>query len=120
MISTFKDLTLWQEAMELVIDVYKITKQFPKSEMYGLCSQMQRCAVSVPSNIAEGHQRNSTPQFLQFISIARGSLGELETQIILAFRLEYLDKNTKEELLNRVARVGRLIGGMMKSLKAKV
>jgi len=120
MISTFKDLTLWQEAMELVIDVYKITKQFPKSEMYGLCGQMQRCAVSVPSNIAEGHQRNSTPQFLQFISIARGSLGELETQIILAFRLEYLDKNTKEELLNRVARVGRLIGGMMKSLKAKV
>ena len=120
MIQTFKDLTVWQEAMELVVDVYKTTREFPKSEIYGLTSQMQRAAVSIPSNIAEVHQRNSTPQFLQFISIARGSLGELETQIILAHRLDYLNEKIQNELLERVARIGRLIGGLMKSLKAKL
>ncbi len=120
MIYTFKDLTLWQEAMELVVDIYKATRLFPKSEVYGLSSQMQRATVSIPSNIAEGNQRNSTPQFLQFISIARGSLGELETQIILAFRLDYLDKNKQDELLVRVAKIGRLMGGLIKSLKAKL
>ncbi len=120
MVRTFKDLIVWQEAMELVVEIYKITRQFPKAEMYGLCSQMQRAAVSIPSNIAEGNQRNSIPHYLQFVSIARGSLGELETQIIISNKLEYLDKVTQENLLLQTAKVGRLIGGLMKSLKAKI
>uniref|UniRef100_UPI00403F312F four helix bundle protein n=1 Tax=Bernardetia sp. ABR2-2B TaxID=3127472 RepID=UPI00403F312F len=80
---------------------------------------MQRAAVSIPSNIAEGNQRNSIPQYLQFVSIARGSLGELETQIILSYKLDYLDKDTQDELLLKIGKIGRLTGGLMKSLKTK-
>ncbi|PIY11559.1 MAG: four helix bundle protein [Flexibacter sp. CG_4_10_14_3_um_filter_32_15] len=119
MIRTFKDLIVWQEAMELVVEIYKITRQFPKSEIYGLSSQMQRAAVSIPSNIAEGNQRNSIPQYLQFVSIARGSLGELETQIMLSHKLEYLDKKTQDKVILQTEKIGRLMGGLMKSLKTK-
>ncbi len=119
MVRTFKDLIVWQEALGLVVDVYKVTEKFPKSEMYGLTSQIRRSAVSVPSNIAEGNQRNSIPQYLQFVSIARGSLGEVETQIILSYKLDYVDKNTQDDLLLKVEKIGRLIGGLMKSLKVK-
>ncbi len=119
MVRTFKDLIVWQEALEFVVDVYKVTEKFPKSEMYGLTNQIRRSAVSIPSNIAEGNQRNSIPQYLKFVSIARGSLGELETQIILSHKLDYVDKNTQDDLLLKVEKIGRLIGGLMKSLKAK-
>ena len=90
--SNFKELMVWQKAIDLVTEIYKITRAFPKEEVFGLVSQMQRAAVSIPSNIAEGHERNSEKEFAQFLCIARGSLAELETQIIIAEKLSYIMK----------------------------
>src|SRR5690606_24522123 len=90
-IQSFRDLLVWQKAMNLVTEVYQLTQQFPKEEMYGLSSQIRRAVVSVPSNIAEGHQRG-TKEFLQFLKIAKGSLAEVETQLEIALRLNYLQE----------------------------
>lgn len=111
------DLIAWQEAMALVKDVYFITKDFRKEEMYGLTNQMRRAAVSVPCNIAEGAARTSGKEMLQFLAIARGSLSELETQIIISNDLGYL-KATKE-VINRVEHIFALIGGLMNSMRRK-
>lgn len=92
MINSFKDLIVWQKSMELVEKVYKITESFPTKEQFGLISQMRRAAVSIPSNIAEGYGRNSTGSYIQFLSIARGSLLELETQLELSKRLNFINK----------------------------
>jgi four helix bundle protein len=108
------NLQAWQEAMQLVKDVYAVTASFPKEEIYGLTSQIRRAAVSIPSNIAEGAARTGPKEFLRFLSIARGSLSELETQIILAKELNFMKSNT--ELLNRLNSVLGLIGGLMNSL----
>ena len=93
-IQNFKDLIVWQKAMDLVNEVYKITRQFPKSEVYALASQMQRAAVAIPSNIAEGHRRNHRPEYVQFLGIALGSAAELETQVLISEKqypeLDYL------------------------------
>ncbi len=86
-VRSYRDLTVWQRSMTLAELVYAATSQFPKSELYGLVSQMRRAAISIPSNIAEGHSRISTGGYVQFLGIARGSLAELETQIELAKRL---------------------------------
>ncbi len=91
-----KELTVWQKSMELAEDIYKITAQFPKNELYGLSSQMQRAAVSIPSNIAEGAKRGHKMEYIQFLSIANGSAAELETQLLLAKRL-YFDKSIEFE-----------------------
>jgi four helix bundle protein len=91
-INSFKDLIVWQKSMELVEKVYKITESFPTKEQFGLISQMRRAAVSIPSNIAEGYGRNSTGSYIQFLSIARGSLLELETQLELSKRLNFINK----------------------------
>ncbi len=91
-ITSFRDLRVWQAGMNLVESVYKLTGCFPKSETYGLCSQMQRAAVSVPSNIAEGYVRESTKEYLQHLSIAQASLAELSTQIEIAARLNYISQ----------------------------
>lgn len=104
-ISSFRDLNVWQFSMDLAEKVYKLTQGFPKQEMYGLSSQMQRAAVSVSSNIAEGHARDSTKEFLHFLSVALGSLFELETQLVLAGRLAYLEKKDLEEVLFNFDRV---------------
>ena len=111
----YRDLIAWQKAMELVTHVYEITKAFPDEEKFGLVSQMRRCAVSVPSNIAEGQARNSRGEFLQFLGIARGSTAELTTQLLLAENLGYLtdSKNTIE----MVEEVGRILSGLIKSLR---
>lgn len=90
---THKDLDIWRLSMDLVTNVYMLTKEFPKEEMYGLVSQMRRAAVSIPSNIAEGAARQSNKENLQFLYIALGSLSELETQAIIAKRLEYLKQD---------------------------
>lgn len=119
MIQSYKDLKVWQEAMNLVTEIYKATKLFPREEIYGLTSQMRRAAVSIPSNIAEGHQRHTTPQFLQFLSIARGSLGELETQIMIAHRLDYINLIQHDQMLQQAQKVGNLMGGLIRALKAK-
>ena len=119
-IQDFRDLKVWQVAMQLATVVYTLTHSFPKSEAFGLTSQMQRAAVSVPSNIAEGHARDSTKEFLRFISIAMGSLAEIETQIILAHKLNYIEERKLAELLERTGEVGRMLRGLQHSLKAKL
>lgn len=100
----FKDLIVWQKSYELVIEFYKITKNFPKDEIYGLSQQMRRCAVSIPSNIAEGYGRQYNKEYKQFLSIAYGSLCELETQYLLGIDLGYTEKRDiiVEQLLKEV------------------
>ena len=95
-ISSYRDLKAWQLSMDVVEHVYQLTQAFPKQETYGLTSQVQRAAVSIPSNIAEGHTRDSTKEFLHHLSIALGSLSELETQLILSERLRYINTSRVE------------------------
>ena len=90
---SYKDLELWQVSMNFVTEVYKLTKDFPKEELYGLTSQIRRCVISIPSNIAEGASRKGTKEFIQFLWIANGSLSEFETQIEIAQKLGYLEFN---------------------------
>ena len=116
-VKSYKDLIVWQKSMELVVGVYKITDQFPKEEVYGLISQMRRCVISIPSNIAEGSRRSSRKDFLKFLFISYGSGAELETQIEISKRLEYYNGNVfikSEELLNEVMRI---LNTMIKNLK---
>ena len=114
-IRNHKDLEVWKKSMDLVSDIYKITESFPNKELYGLTNQIRRAAVSVPSNIAEGAARNSKKEFIQFLYIALGSLSELETQIIIANRLEYL--NNLDTLSEDLKFVQKLINGLIYYLK---
>ncbi len=114
---SYRDLEVWQKAMILVVDSYQIAKRFPKSEIYGLASQMQRAAVSIPANIAEGRERQYTREFLQHLSIAYGSLAELETLVQIAERLNYLDVNQLKQILDKTAEVGRMLNGLRRSLE---
>jgi four helix bundle protein len=116
--ATHRDLHAWREAMTLVEVVYQATAQFPKAEFFGLVSQIRRCAISVPSNIAEGAARNSTRELVQFLGISCGSLSELETQLELAKRLGYLDADVN--VMPQVNRVGRLVRALRSSLRRKV
>ena len=109
------NLEAWQQALKLVKTIYSATSTFPKSELYGLTSQMRRAAVSIPSNIAEGSARNTTPEFLRFLYIARGSLAELETQLLIARDLGYL--KDAEAPKNELYQVTALLDGLIKSLK---
>jgi len=104
-IQSYRELNVWQLSMELADSIYDITAEFPKSEVHGLSSQMRRCAVSIPSNIAEGSARQGTKELLQFISIAQGSLAELETQLILSERRKYLTSDKLAELLTQTTSV---------------
>jgi four helix bundle protein len=117
-VRSYRDLVVWQKAMALAIAVYRATGHFPKDELYGLTSQMRRAAVSVASNIAEGQARHSRREFLLFLSHARGSLAELETQSVLAARLEFLSPESEQSLADRIAEVGRLLSGLRRSLKS--
>ena len=119
-ISSYQDLKVWQISMEITEEVYRLTQSFPKQEVYGLVSQSKRSALSVPSNIAEGHARDSTKEFLHYISIALGSLAELETQLILAQRLTYLERKDLDFILLKISEAGRMIRGLQKALKAKL
>lgn len=110
----YKDLEVWKEARKLVSDVYKLTDYFPKSEMFGLTSQARRCAISIPSNIAEGCSRYSDKDTNKFIDIAIGSVAELDTQLILASDLEYIVYN--ENLSQQVSKVSALLQGLKKYL----
>lgn len=101
---THKDLYIWQDGIQLVEIVYRLTASFPPSELYGLCSQMRRASVSVPSNIAEGAARQGEKEFVQFLYIALGSLSELETQCIIAHRLNYTDEHQIFEAIEALRR----------------
>lgn len=105
-IKNYRDLRVWQSGMELVVMVYEISDKFPSKEMYGLTSQIRRAAVSVPSNIAEGHTRGSTKEFLHHLSIAQASLAEVETQIEIAFRLKYCAQDELDKILTHSTSLG--------------
>jgi four helix bundle protein len=108
-VQSYRELIVWRKSMALVKDVYLRTQGFPKSELYGLTSQLRRAAVSVPSNIAEGQGRLSKGEFKQFLGHARGSLLELETQILIAQQLGYLPIEQMQNLLDRAAEAGRIL-----------
>ena len=108
---SFKDLIVWQKAYKLVLEIYKITKDFPKSEIYGLSQQVRKAAVSIPSNIAEGYGRKHRAEYRQFLSIAYGSLSELETQYLLSIDLQYT-KNC-ETIENLLKEVGSMLYRML-------
>ncbi len=114
----YGDLIAWQKAMDLVEQVYRITRQWPKDEMFGLTNQVRRAVVSVPANIAEGQGRTGSKEFLHHLSIANGSLCETETLLLIACQLSYLDESTLDPLLGRTTEVGRLIGGLIRSLRS--
>jgi four helix bundle protein len=107
-----RDLVVWQKAMTLVSDIYRATVEFPKYELYGLTGQIRRAAASVPSNLAEGHGRNSRKEFRPFIGQARGSLTELETQLEIARNLGYLPPADASELLTQAGEVGRMLNAL--------
>ena len=119
-VQSYRQLIAWQKAMELVKQIYELTKTFPKEEIYGLTSQIRRAAISVPSNIAEGQGRDSTKEFLHHLSIAYGSLMEAETQILIAESLAYLKSDHSISILEKAAETGRLINGLSRSLKQKL
>ena len=115
-VKNYQELIVWQKAMDLVEDVYKSSKDFPREELYGLTSQIRRAAVSIPSNIAEGQGRRTTLDFLRHLSIAYGSLREVETQILIARRLKYVAQTRVDEVMELAGEVGRLLNGLMNSL----
>ncbi len=117
--SSYRDLEVWQRAMDLVVACYGLTKQFPPSECYGLAGQLQRAAVSVPANIAEGQARQYTKEFLQHLAIANGSLAEMETHIQIAERLGYIKGCVVRETLSQSDQVARMITGLRKFLKSR-
>ena len=119
-VTSYRDLIAWQKAMDVVTDVYRITESFPTREQFGLTNQARRAAVSVPSNIAEGQGRGTTKDYIHFLHISRGSLQELETQLMLAQRLGYQEASKIEPLLTRTAEVSRIISGLINSLSSRI
>ncbi|HLZ40292.1 MAG TPA: four helix bundle protein [Candidatus Sulfotelmatobacter sp.] len=119
MIASYRDLRVWQRAMDLVIRIYAATQLFPKDERYGLTSQMRRAAVSVPSNIAEGKGRLTDRDRAHFFSQARGSLLELETQILIAARLNYIGEGEADSLIRLSAVTGRMLNALLQSIRPR-
>ena len=118
-IRSYRDLMVWQASMHLVIETYHSTAGFPKTETYGLTSQLRRAGVAIPSNIAEGHGRDGLGEYLYHLSVANGSLMELETQVLIAFRMKYLDGDVAKRLLRLASRVGRMLAGLTRKLKER-
>ena len=119
-VRSYRELEVWQKAMNLVVDCYKLASQFPKAEIYGLASQLQRAVVSVPANIAEGQGRSHTKEFLNHLSMAYGSLMEVETHLQIARRLSYLDDSALAAVLEKTGELGRMLNGLMLSLTRKL
>lgn len=118
--NSYKELTVYQKAVELSVYIYRITEEFPKSELYGLTSQIRRCAVSIPSNIAEGQRRGHRTEYIQFLRIAFGSGAELETQILIAYKIGYLNKEDFEDLSEKLDEIMRMLNKLISVLmKAK-
>jgi four helix bundle protein len=117
MAHSFRDLIVWQRAMQLTVSIYRLTQGFPREEMYGLTSQIRRSAVSVPSNIAEGHGRLNTGEYRQFLGIARGSNFELQTQLEIARALEFGNPKLLDEAEGLSHEVGKMIYAILESIK---
>lgn len=118
-VATYRELIAWQRAMDLAAEIYKATESFPKGEEYGLKVQLRRAAVSVPSNIAEGQGRQTTGEFVQFLGHARGSLLEIETQVLLSERLQFFDNMTTERLLQSSTSTAKVLNGLISSLAGR-
>ena len=119
MLTSYQQLIVWQKSFELAIRIFKITALFPKSELYGIVSQMRRCAVSIPSNIAEGYARGHRPEYIQFLKIAFTSGAELETQLLLARELGFLDERDFSQTSNLLAEVQKVLNKLIRSLSTK-
>jgi len=119
MLKNYKELKVWQKAYQLCLEIYKITRGFPSDEKYGLTSQMRRAAVSVPSNIAEGYGRKTTPEYIRSLHFAYGSNCELETQISLSGDLGYMKTQEKERLQGNIGEVERMLKALIKPLESK-
>lgn len=118
-INSYRDLRVWQDAMSLAEACYRITQAFPREEMFGLTSQIRRCSASVPANVAEGHGRENTGSFIQFLRIAQGSLKELETHILLAERVGVAQAADISPLMERCESLGRMLRSLIRSLQEK-
>ena len=113
---THKDLDVWKQSIDFVTEIYRITEGFPKSELYGLTSQIRRAAISIPSNIAEGATRNHKNEFRQFLYISLSSASEVETQLIISNNLNYLEQLKLEEMIMNLNSISRMIQGLIKSI----
>lgn len=113
----YRDLEVWRKAIDLVVCSYKLTRKFPKNEVYGLSNQIQRSAVSIPANIAEGQSKRYIKKFIHHLSIAYGSLAELETHFEIAARLNYLSKQQLDNVLIKTSEIGRMLNGLSNSIK---
>jgi four helix bundle protein len=118
-VRNYADLIAWQKGMTLALSVYRLSGGMPREEQFGLTSQMRRAAVAIPSNIAEGEGRRTDGEFLNHLSVAHGSVRELETQLILSERLKFLDAQSVRTVLDEAAEVGRLVNGLANSLKPR-
>ncbi len=115
-IKTFRDLLAWQKAMQLVTDVYRASRPFPKEELYGLTAQLRRAAVSIPSNLAEGYARRSRAEYSRFVQIALGSLYELQTQLEIAANLGYLERSRFDDLYEKSREIERMLSSLHQKL----
>ena len=115
-IKSYKELIVWQKTMNVAEDVYKLTKNFPNEEKFGLTSQIKRAVISVPSNIAEGQARNSTKEFKQFLYIAKASNAEVETQLELAYRLKFLDKENFDLIIGKCVKISKMLQSLVSKL----
>lgn len=117
--NSYRDLIVWQKSMALVAAIYQKSNSFPKEELYGLCSQLRRAAVSVPSNIAEGYGRGSTQDYLRFLQISRGSLYEVQTQIEIALVLHYLNEAQVNSLMEEALEIEKMLNSLIRKLQSK-
>lgn len=116
-IRDYRELIVWQKAMDLVVEVYRLTRSFPREELYGLTNQVRRAVVSIPSNIAEGQARQSTAEFRNFLSIAQGSRAEVETQLMIAVRLQYTTDADAESATSLLIEIQKMLAVLLKRLQ---
>ena len=118
-IKSYKDLLIWQKGIDIVINLYQLVEDFPKEEIYALSSQLKRASVSIPSNIAEGYGRNSTQSYIHFVSISRGSLFELETQLLIAKKLNFIkNESLLSELMNQITEESKMMNSFLNKLES--
>ena len=118
-VECYRDLIVWQKAMDLVVVCYDVTKEFPTNETYGLTSQLKRAVVSIPANIAEGHGRHGLGEYIHFLGIAQGSLRETETHLLIAKRLNFISSDKLRRALSLSTEISKMISGLTRSLRNK-
>ncbi len=112
----FKNLNVWHKSMKIVVETYNLIRTLPVEERFGLCDQMRRCSISIPSNIAEGQRRNSNKEFIHFLYISKGSVAELQTQLWLCQNLGYAREEIVNYLVNKLTEIDRMLSGLIKRL----